>query len=89
MSTETSGVKLLRSFLKSHGITPTAAARAIGVSHVTMLAYVSGEKRPEGDRRDAIERWTDGYVPRESWRTREERKDLDKVLPLRPTGSDD
>ena len=88
MSIETKGRRLLLAFLKANDITPTAAARSVGVSHVTMGAYLSGEKRPEGDRRDAIAIWTEGYVPREAWRTREETKALDKVLPLKATGTD-
>ena len=83
----TNGAKLLRTFLREHSITPTAAARGVGVSHVTMLAYLTGDKRPADERRDAIERWTDGAVPRDTWRTRAEQRALDDVQPLK-TGSD-
>lgn len=78
----TNGMKLLRAFLRAHRITPTSAARSINVSHVTMLAYLSGEKRPESANRDAIARWTAEYVPRDSWRTRGEQRELERVVPM-------
>lgn len=80
-----SGVALLKAFLARHSTTPTAAARAIGISHVTMLSYLKGEKRPECDRREAIEKWTSGEVPRESWRTPDEAATLDRVQPIAGT----
>ena len=87
-SNVTHGAEMLRVFLKAHGIKPTSAARSIGVSHVSMLAYLSGTKRPDGDRRDAIERFTDGAVPRSAWRTEDEQVSLDAVKPATSTGTD-
>jgi len=82
-------MRLLQAFITDNGYTPTAAARAIGISHVTMLDYLSGEKRPSDDRRDAIAIWTGGAVAREAWRTEEERVVLAAVAPaeLKPTGT--
>ncbi len=84
---ETDGLRLLREWCEQHGIGPSALGRGVGVSHVTAIGYLGGTKRPDADRREAIERFTSGHVPATAWRTEEERRAVEAVQPL-PTGTD-
>lgn len=57
------------------------AARALGVSHVTIFSWLAKRTRPRIEHRQAIALWTNGAVPVESWATQ---KELGAVLGVRP-----
>ena len=60
--------QLLTRFRAEHGgIALRAAAKVIGVSHVTLRAWESGAAVPHPDMREAIARWTHGFVPADRW----------------------
>lgn len=61
--------------MERNGAKVRPSARALDVSHVTLLAWLSGERRPEESSRLAIERWTSGEVPRVAWESAAERRD--------------
>lgn len=58
----TFGAMTLRDWLKKQGMTPTAFARLMGVSHSTVLRYLSGDRIPEKDVMERIARETGGAV---------------------------
>ncbi|MFA4972805.1 MAG: hypothetical protein WC683_09345 [bacterium] len=88
MVTSSRGRALLTAYLQEHRLRKVAVARAIGTSHVAVLYYLTGAKRPDASRRAAIERWTGGAVPAESWLTEEEQAALAAVQPREKTGTD-
>jgi len=68
----TDGAKRLYVFLEKNGIPYSVAGAALGVSRVTAFQWCTGAKRPIEDNRIALEKWTGGAVPRDSWRTKSE-----------------
>lgn len=88
MDNRTQGAELLESFLRDRGLPNAAAARAVEVSPVTLHHWLRGTIRPRGEKREAIEVWTGGVVPAESWSTAEERAFVEGIRPCEddPTG---
>jgi hypothetical protein len=84
---ETKGRQLFDSFLREQGITQASAAKALGVSEVTVLHWRTGEKRPVDHQRAKIEIWTGGAISAATWRTDEERGEIDRIQPLQTTGA--
>lgn len=84
---ETKGRQLFDSFLREQSITQASAAKALGVSEVTVLHWRTGEKRPVDHQRAKIEIWTGGAVSSATWRTDEEREEIDRIQPLQTTGA--
>jgi hypothetical protein len=79
------GAALLDEFLKSKGRGAAArCAEDLSVSAPTIHDWVSGVKRPKGPRREALEIWTGGAVPRDAWDLAGERAVLDTVKPFEP-----
>lgn len=79
---ETEGRELFDEFLRQGEITQAVAARALDVSEVTVLHWRVGEKRPVEHQRAKIDVWTGGKVPVASWRTPEERAEVEQVQPF-------
>jgi transcriptional regulator with XRE-family HTH domain len=67
MSPRRSGSALLAAFRKRHDISARAAARSLGVTHVALAHWESGNQTPSQPFREAIETWTNGDVPAASW----------------------
>lgn len=67
MATKRSGPSLLKSFRKRHGLTLRAASRALGVTHVAVLQWETGDNAPAMSFRAAIETWSGGEIPAASW----------------------
>ncbi len=79
------GAALLDEFIKSKGRgAAAAAARALDVKPPTIHDWVAGTKRPKGPRREALEIFTHGAVPRDAWDLDGERTVLDTVKPYEP-----
>ena len=68
--------RLLQAELEDRKISQAKAARAIGVSAPSFLAWLRGNSRPEHWRRPRIETWSEGRIPVESWLTDEEREEI-------------
>ena len=51
----------------SNDIGPVTAGKALSVSHVTVLKWCSGERRPSRDNKKRIAIWTGGAVPEDGW----------------------
>ncbi len=77
-----SGATRLRRFLKKHGITQIAAAKALGVSDPTIHDWLYEIKRPRAHHRQAIEVWTCGAVDEGSWMSADERDAMASVQPF-------
>lgn len=78
-----SGRVLLRSFLDENKLTYTACARALGLSHVAVRAWVLALAVPSPEHRQALEVWTSGKVPASSWPM----GSTPSVKPFKATGS--
>jgi len=70
------GPKLMLAEIARRDITRAAAAKEIGVSHVTLHFWLNDKHRPTGPRPELIEVWSGGRVPRSAWQTVEERAAL-------------
>lgn len=82
------GATLLDAFVRAHGRGMAAkTARALGVSSVTVHDWIVGVKRPKGPRREALEIWSGGAVPRDAWDLDGERDVLATVRPFEPEGA--
>lgn len=83
---------LLVRFREQNKIAQRAAARVLGISHVTLRSWENGTAVPHPDMREAIERWTRGAVPAERWPITEvEQKLVDaaaRVVPFDPDKAD-
>jgi len=77
---QTRGAVLLGGFLKKNSITRAAAGQAIGVADPTVCDWVGGKKRPRHEMRVAIETWSNGAVPAESWMTAAEKRAAQKQV---------
>lgn len=79
------GCRLLAHFMEENGIGPVEAGRAIGVSHVAVLAWVDGSV-PRHPLRKLVSDWTSGAVPESSWVNDDERAIVSRVVvPFQPT----
>lgn len=65
---KTKGAPLLRKEIKARGITAAQAAADLKVNKSTMSMWIQGKYLPSADKRDLIEVWSEGRVPRASWR---------------------
>jgi len=82
------GPALLRQFMEQRGLTLREVGAALGVSHVSVLAWRRRRSTPQDAIREALDRWTAGAVPAESWLTKddvERRERLAKLGPLTKT----
>lgn len=75
----TEGQQLFDKFIESQGISMPSVAKALGVSHVTVLHWRTGEKRPVEHQRAKIEAWAG--IPATAWRTPEENAEIEQVQP--------
>jgi len=83
------GSEKLEEFISDNGLTKLAAAKYLGVSDPTIYDWVTGIKRPKSHHRRAIEIWTNGKVPAESWLFDDEKRSISIVKPFRKrTGTD-
>lgn len=84
MVQSTGRAKLTR-FLQKHGISLSAAARALGASsHVTVRNWTEGISSPDPDFRRAIAVWTNGEVAEDDWVSDEERDRAERLADVRP-----
>jgi len=74
----TPAVKELRAFLDENGITVSAAAKDLSMSHVGVLSWLSGKTRPDCAARKRLDKWTGGRVPECLWLTEAERQLIQK-----------
>lgn len=74
--------KDLEKFIEDNEIALRDAAKALGITHQALLSYFSGVSKPKNELRLAIEVWTGGAVPADSWMTTSEREALGKVKPF-------
>jgi transcriptional regulator with XRE-family HTH domain len=79
----TEGHQLLRTFLERHGISSARCARALGVTRGNVTHWLGRGQRPRAEHREAIARWTRGFVPVAAWLTNEERAAVAAVVPFR------
>lgn len=63
----TEGAKALRRVAQDRGLSKTAIAREIGVSHPTVIDWLRGHKRPSWPNRFRIRDWSGGAITAESW----------------------
>jgi transcriptional regulator with XRE-family HTH domain len=88
---KTNAAGRLRSFRKRNSISLRGGAKAVGVSHVTLKAWEEGRLTPSPPFRAAIETWTSGDVPANSWPipSHEARalEASEAVEPFRPSGT--
>lgn len=68
--------QLLQAELEDRNISQAEAARSVGVSAPSFLAWLQGKSRPEHWRRPRIEVWSEGRVPVEAWLTETERSEI-------------
>lgn len=74
----------LAKFLEKHGIPKAKAAKALGVSHVAVVHWVTRASVPTVDRRKAIAVWTNGEVPESDWLSDRERAAAEKLAEVKP-----
>jgi transcriptional regulator with XRE-family HTH domain len=79
------GSKLLLDFIDANELSLRRAARLLGVSKTTLLFWIRGTQRPDGDNRRAIAKWTRNAVPAEAWLLEGESEPLTDVKPFRPS----
>lgn len=83
--TTTPGRTKFTNFLEKHGISLSAAARALGAkSHVTVRNWTTGLSAPEPEFRRAIEIWTNGEVAEDDWLSDKERAAAEKLAEVKP-----
>lgn len=78
------GVKKLRKFLEENGISKRAAARALGISLPTMLAWLKGTITPTNPNRVGIAVWTNGAVTESDWESSSERDAAERAANVQP-----
>jgi transcriptional regulator with XRE-family HTH domain len=76
------GAELLGAFLKTNAIGREVAARALGVTRVTVWSWLSRESTPSDVLQDAIATWTSDEVPKSSWPSTDRRKSPPVVVPF-------
>ena len=76
------GPKLFTQFLHDNGITLSAAAATFGVKPPSVYEWKKGTRRPRDEHRTAIEKWTGGFVPAESWLDPDRKEALDGIRPF-------
>jgi predicted transcriptional regulator len=64
-------------WLDQHGVGPTEAARALGVSRAAIQGFRSGEFRPNPVSRSRIEVFTNGEIPASLWMSEKERREIE------------
>ncbi len=79
-------VRELFAFLQEKGIGPSRAARELGVSHPSVLAWKRGSARPKAHQRTAIKVWTGGRVTESMWLTEQELRQLADATPFKEAG---
>jgi len=79
------GAERLREFLKDRGIPLREAAKGIRVSHPAIVQWLDGTAKPSAPHREALDRWTNGAVPAESWLEPHEATRLDEITPWKST----
>ncbi len=70
------GAKLLQDEIERREITAAAAAKELRVSPVTIHFWIKKTHRPSGSKRELIEAWSGGRVPREAWLSLSDRQEL-------------
>ena len=81
------GGQLLGEFLRAHRLSSQAAGTRLGVSRVTVRAWIKGWAIPHPARRDEIEWWTRGAVLASSWPpSKFERQAAEAASRVRPFG---
>lgn len=78
------GHELLRKFLLDNRLSHESAARALGVTRVSVSWWVEGQQRPRTVLRHALEKWTAGAVPASAWTHTREAALLANVVPFAP-----
>ena len=88
------GLALFVGFLEDNHISPAEAGRQLSCTRVAVYKWVDESQRPDQPMRLAIERWTKGKVPADSWLTDEDRAKAADVRPFEaaaaqePTGTE-
>lgn len=70
------GAALLTTEINRQKLTHAAAAKQLGVSPVTVHFWLKKTHRPSGSKRELIEAWSGGRVPREAWLSLSDRQEL-------------
>lgn len=78
------GVHKLRKFLDSNEIPQLQLAKALGVTHVTVLNWIRGRATPTPPFRKAIAIWTKGEVIEADWESKKERELAEAVAAVKP-----
>ena len=78
-----SGQRLFREFVANHRLTNVQVAAALEVDKSTMTLWLRRGVAPESRHRRAIEKFTEGHVPADSWATAAEEAFVERVLPFR------
>lgn len=79
------GATKLTQFLEKHGISKSAASRALkAASHVTVLNWCAGISVPEPEFRKAIAVWTGGEVAEEDWQSLKEAQLAERLAGVEP-----
>lgn len=74
--------RLLASFLEAKKpLNQAQAAEQLGIVPAALTGYLKRKQRPRADIRQRIAKWSEGFVPEESWLTDDERGDLIGVKP--------
>ncbi|HKY40706.1 MAG TPA: helix-turn-helix transcriptional regulator [Polyangiaceae bacterium] len=70
------GPTLLAAEISRREMTQEAVGKVFGVSKTTLHFWLKGTHRPSGLKRELIEEWSDGRVPKEVWLSLEDREAL-------------
>lgn len=76
--------KLLADFLAAHSVPQVEVATLLGVDPATVSYWLSGSRKPQQQYREALERWTSGAVPADTWLDAAARRELDRLRGLPP-----
>lgn len=90
MVTVRKGARLLNRFLDTREISIRNAGAALSVTHVAVNDWRKGKAVPGDANKAAIERWTGGEVPFDSWLSAKElkrRRTLEQIEPFSGKGS--
>jgi len=73
----------LRRFIERVGIGIRDAAEQLDTAHPALLAWLKGICKPDAYRRELIELWTGGTIPRLAWLSDRERAALKRMRPFK------
>ena len=78
------GNDALSRWLALHGVSQARCGLALGVTQTAVSDWVRGRKSPQSRYRAALERWSSGAIPANSWLSATERAELNRLEWLQP-----